>query len=97
MTRPPQGRGEREGALGCAWSMKRIFTHIEDYESVSPVQMEMEDMLMLCRDIHVGIGDYQNIATFFISESEWYETILSFPETRQMAQSTIKNIRSEVI
>ena len=22
MTRPPQGRGEREGALGCAWSMK---------------------------------------------------------------------------
>ena len=77
--------------------MKRIFTHIEDYESSNPIQAELEEVLSLCKYVHVGIGDYQNIITFFITESEWYETILSAEETRQMAKSTAKNIRSEVL
>lgn len=97
MTRPPQGRGEREGAPGWAKIMKRIFTHIEGYESSYPIQAELKEVLSLCKYVHVGIGEYQNIITFFITGSEWYETILTAEETRQMAKSTTKNIYSEVI
>ena len=100
MTRPPQGRGEREGAPGWEWSMKKkkIFIFVSDGQKHDNTWSEdsIENILASTSFINVYIGETENCVDFVCREGIC-SVIMTPEETRNLARFTTKPIHSEVL
>lgn len=100
MTRPPQGRGEREGAPGWGVIMKKkkIFIFVSDGQKHDNTWSEdsIENILASTSFINVYIGETENCVDFVCREGIC-SVIMTPEETRNLARFTTKPIHSEVL
>lgn len=100
MTRPPQGRGEREGAPGWGGVMKKkkIFIFVSEGQKHDNTWSEdsIENILASTSFINVYIGETENCVDFVCREGIC-SVIMTPEETRNLARFTTKPIHSEVL